>query len=130
MKETILLIFCVLALSLSGQALMKKGITQIGMITLEALMQNPLGRACAMLTNPLIIMGLFLAAIGAFLWLIVLSRADLGYALPLLGGLAYLLIPFISWLFLGEQLTVYRVLGILFIGGGVLLLTVKSPWTR
>lgn len=122
MKETILLIFCVLTLSLSGQALMKKGVTQLGIISMEALMRNPLAIIKQMFTSPLIIGGLFLAAVGAFLWLVVLSRTDLSYALPLLGGLAYLIILLVSWLFLGEQLTLYRLLGIVLIGGGVFLL--------
>jgi len=118
MSRVILLIFFVLIFALSGQVLMKKGMNRIGAITLD----QP-GKLLQIVMEPLVIGGLLCMALGALGWLVVLSRADLSYALPLFGGLAYLALPVISWVFLGESLTLTRLAGILLIGGGVFLVT-------
>jgi drug/metabolite transporter (DMT)-like permease len=118
MSRVILLILCVLVLALSGQVLMKKGMNRIGAITLD----QP-SKLLQIVIEPLVIGGLFCMALGALVWLVILSRADLSYALPLFGGLVYLALPVISWVFLGESLTLARLAGILLISGGVFLVT-------
>lgn len=113
-----MLILVTLIFTLSGQVLMKKGMNRIGPITFDQL-----GKLFQIATEPLVIGGVFLMALGALVWLVILSQADLSYALPLFGGLAYLAIPLISWVFLGEPITLSRLFGILLISGGVFLVT-------
>jgi multidrug transporter EmrE-like cation transporter len=115
-RVVFLLIGLVVAFAITGQVLMKRGMGQIGIITLEHA-----AKILQIATNGSVLAGLFLMGVGALIWLIVLSQADLSYALPLFGGLAYLLIPLISWLFLGEPITLVRWLGISLIAGGMYL---------
>lgn len=96
MSRVILLILFVLIFTLSGQVLMKKGMNRIGAITFD----QP-GKLLQIAMEPLVIGGVLLMALGALVWLVILSQADLSYALPLFGGLAYLALPAISWVFLG-----------------------------
>lgn len=118
MSRVIGLIFLALLFALSGQILMKKGMNRIGAITFA----QP-AKLLQIATEPLVIGGVLLMACGALVWLVILSRADLSYALPLFGGIAYLILPVISWVFLGEPMTLTRLLGILLISGGVFLVT-------
>jgi len=121
MSQTILLICLVLILSLSGQSLMKKGVTQIGVITLASLRQEFFPLLWRIISNRYVLSGVFLAGIGAFLWLIVLSQANLSYALPILGALAYIVLPIISWLFLGEKVSLLRWFGTGIICVGIII---------
>lgn len=118
MSRVILLIFFVLIFALSGQVLMKKGMNRIGPITFD----QP-AKLLQIAMEPLVIGGVLLMVLGALVWLVILSQADLSYALPLFGGLAYLVLPVISWIFLGEPMTLSRLLGILLISSGVFLVT-------
>lgn len=118
MSRVIVLILFVLLFALSGQVLMKKGMNRIGAITFD----QP-AKLLQIAMEPLVIGGVLLMALGALVWLVILSQVDLSYALPLFGGLAYLTLPVISWVFLGEPITLSRLFGILLISGGVFLVT-------
>lgn len=118
MSRILGLILVALIFALSGQVLMKKGMNRIGVITFD----QP-AKLLQIAMEPLIIGGVLLMACGALIWLVILSQADLSYALPLFGGIAYLVLPMISWVFLGEPITLARLVGILFISGGVFLVT-------
>lgn len=118
MSRILGLILVALIFALSGQVLMKKGMNRIGVITFD----QP-AKLLQIAMEPLVIGGVLLMACGALVWLVILSQADLSYALPLFGGVAYLILPVISWAFLGEPMTLTRLLGILLISGGVFLVT-------
>ncbi len=123
MRTTVALILVVVALSLTGQVLMKKGVAQIGDVSINALVKSPVSFVQQLVTNPLLILGFLCAGIGAVIWLAVLSRSQFNFAVPLFGGLAYLFVPVVSWLFLGESMTLTRIIGILLISGGVFFVT-------
>jgi multidrug transporter EmrE-like cation transporter len=71
----------------------------------------------AMLTSPWVIAGLGLYALGAVVWLFVLSRAPLSLAYPFV-GLGFIMTAAIGVLVLGEQVTVTRMAGTLLIALG------------
>jgi multidrug transporter EmrE-like cation transporter len=71
----------------------------------------------AMLTSPWVIAGLGLYALGAVVWLFVLSRAPLSLAYPFV-GLGFIMTAAIGVLVLGEQVTVTRLAGTLLIALG------------
>jgi multidrug transporter EmrE-like cation transporter len=71
----------------------------------------------AMLTSPWVIAGLGLYALGAVVWLFVLSRAPLSLAYPFV-GLGFIMTAVIGVLVLGEQVTVARMAGTLLIALG------------
>lgn len=117
------LICLVVVLSLGGQTLMKKGMDHVGPITIRAFVKTPFLTAFQMISNPVVFLGVILAGIGAFVWLIVLSQTDLSLALPILGGLGYLLSPLISVLLLGEHVTLLQLAGTILIVVGIMMVS-------
>jgi len=102
---------------------MRKGMKHVGPITIGAFIKAPFSTAFRMISNPVVFLGVIFAGIGAFIWLIVLSQIDLSVALPVLGGLGYLLLPLISVLLLGEHVTVLRLAGTILIVVGVIIVS-------
>lgn len=107
------LIFLSIMSGVTGQLLMKKAMTKIGAVN-----KISLELGLAMVLNPLIIAGIFLYAIAAILWLFVLSKVDLSYAAPIY-SMSYVLIAILSFVFLKENLSFSRIIGILLICSGV-----------
>ena len=70
--------------------------------------------------SPLVLLGLCFYAIGALVWIAVLSRLDLSVAYPFL-ALNFVLVTLVARFFLGESVPPLRWLGILVIIGGILL---------
>jgi len=71
-------------------------------------------------TNPLILGGFLTYGIGAVLWLKVLSQTELSMAYPFV-SLGFVLVAILSWLVLGEHLSVGRVVGIALVVAGVVI---------
>lgn len=110
-------------LGVTGQILMKRGLAQLGPLSLapDTLVSTILG--CAL--NPLIVLGLVITVSGTFFWLITLSRVDLSFAYPF-ASLNYVMVLAGSWLVLGEELSPVRLLGVLAICAGVCLVA-RTP---
>ncbi|MBC7241645.1 MAG: multidrug resistance protein [Anaerolineae bacterium] len=101
MTKTILLILFDVLVSVAGQLTLKRGMMEVGKID-AAFFANPLAGIWRMFTTtPLVLLGLAMYGVGAFIWLIVLSRANLSYAYPMI-ALTYVLVPLAAWLFLNE----------------------------
>ena len=119
MKQMILLLVTV-TFNVVGQLLMKRGMTDVGVITGElSLLASSLGRA---FLNPFVLAGVGAYAAGSIFWLILLSRVDLSYAYPAL-SLGYVLITIVSVIFLGEEVSALRWLGVAVICLGVILIS-------
>ncbi len=73
----------------------------------------------AAFTNLYILAGFMLYGLGAVVWLGVLSKWDVSKAYPLV-GLGFLFTVFVGFL-LGEQVTIFRVIGVVLISFGVFL---------
>ena len=116
-----LLAFFSIALSAAAQLLMKIGMSGIGS---SALTGAP--SLIAAIGNPYVAGGFAAYGIGAILWLQVLSRADLSMAYPLV-SIGFVLVAGLSWLVLGEPLSIGRVVGtVLIIAGVVFMGTLSS----
>ena len=74
--------------------------------------------------NPTVLIGLFMYFFSAFLWLIVLSELEVSRAYPIL-GLSYFFILVLAVIFLGESLSVLKVIGTALIFTGVILVSVR-----
>ncbi|NOQ16258.1 MAG: EamA family transporter [Methyloprofundus sp.] len=72
-------------------------------------------------TNPWVMGGMFLHVSALVVWLWALSKVDIGFAYPFL-ALGYVLVGSMAWLWLGEELTLMRLRGMLIIILGVLVL--------
>lgn len=109
-REILFLVICILAVSF-GQVLLKIGVNEIGVISIEHLDFSILSK---IITNKFIFIGLLFHAIIIPLWLFILLKSDVSFAYPLI-SLSYLLTSIIAYILLNEEITLYRWLGILII---------------
>lgn len=93
-----------------GQILMKKGVNQIGELSLKTVM-----------VSPFIIIGGLCYISGFLVWLNVLRLLPLSIAYPA-SSIAYVLVIFAAAIFLGEAITMFKLLGIICICLGVLFI--------
>lgn len=119
MNVNFLILGCIL-IGTCGQLLLKVGMNQIGKVSLSAdhLSQFILNIA----SNPYVIGGTSCYGLSLLLWLVVLSRAQVSYAYPLL-ALGYIVTAVTAHFFLGEPLGIYRLLGIILIISGTVFIT-------
>ncbi|GAC1482724.1 MAG: EamA family transporter [Chamaesiphon sp.] len=105
----------------AGNLLMAKGMKDVGEIsTLNPRKLLKLGRSAV--KNPFVWVG-FLAQVGTFfMFLTVLSWADLSLVIPM-GALSYLVNILGAQVFLKEKVTKERWMGTLFIFAGVILVS-------
>lgn len=113
-----LLIFLSVCLNVVAQLLLKIGMTKIGHFDFTLANLWPIGWKVA--TNLPIVIGLTIYVASVTIWLMVLSRSDVSFAYPL-SSLGYVLTAIAAAMLLGEQVTVLRMAGILFIVLGVFL---------
>lgn len=109
---TLGLLIVAITLSAAGEVFLKKGMTAIGGIEFTV---PGLWRA---FTCWQVLLGFTLFFSGALVWLKVLSVADLSWAYPML-ALGYPLVVLSAFLFLGEPLSLQRVIGSVVILTGV-----------
>ncbi len=115
---TILLILLYLLLSTAGLILVKIGLNQFGFKTHQ--FEEFRRFAEYAYHHPKIIFG-FLIYISSFLcWLILLSKKQLTTIFPLLTGLSYASIIIASVIFLREEIDLFKMIGIILIGAGIL----------
>lgn len=89
--------------------------------TRTLLAQSPSFRSLFyVLVNKHILEGFLLYGLGAILWLGVLSKWEVSKAYPLV-GLGFVFTAILGYL-LGEQVTIYRVIGVMLICFGVFLI--------
>jgi drug/metabolite transporter (DMT)-like permease len=112
------LILISVASGVLGQTSLKVGLTQAGG---NSAADTAISLLSLILRSPLVLMGLFLYALGAFAWIAVLRRMDLSYAYPFL-ALNFVLITLVSQVFLGESVPWVRWAGIAAICAGILLI--------
>ncbi|MBC3930321.1 MAG: EamA family transporter [Undibacterium curvum] len=105
-----------------AQLLLKKGTNAVGAIHLNA--ENWLSTGLQLATQLPIIGGLSCYVISVVVWIIGLSRVDVTIAYPLL-SIGYIVNAIGAWYFLGEVMSLQRMLAIGIIIIGVALL-VKS----
>lgn len=102
-----LLLLLTVSFTVSGQILMKKGVSLTGDLTLRTA-----------LSSPWVLVGGFCYISGFLVWLNVLKLLPLSIAYPS-SSIAYVLVILASALFLGEAVTLFKVIGILCICLGV-----------
>ncbi len=111
-----MLILTSVLLGAAGQILLKMGALRLG----------PTGDVGLLLwrivTSPPILAGFGLYAVASVLWIVVLSRAPLSLAYPML-SLGYVIVLLASAYVFGETIPVVRVAGILAIVAGLILVS-------
>lgn len=78
----------------------------------------------ALVLNPHLWIGLFCYGVSLLLWLWILQKYELSFAYPMV-GLGYVITTIMAILFLGESVTIFRWMGILFIVTGIFMLNIS-----
>jgi drug/metabolite transporter (DMT)-like permease len=115
-----LLLLVAIAFTVSGELLLKAGMNQLGELNLEPSQAIP--SLLRVFTTPIIVMGFTLIFTGSIFWLAVISRVPLSLAYPML-SLSYIFGVAGAWIFLGEAVTLQRMIGVAIICTGVIVVT-------
>lgn len=116
----LLMILACVVIGTAGQLLLKFGMDRIGEFAFSA--HNIMPIAVKIICNPFIVLGTGCYALSLVIWLLVLSRAEVSYAYPLL-SLGYVITAIAAYFLFGDSLTVIRILGIGLIILGVICIT-------
>ncbi len=117
-KNLLLIVFTVIV-NTTGQFVIKTGVNKIGHISLR---ENLFGTIFKALTSWIIISGFCLYFISAIIWIIILSRAELSWAFPIL-SLSYVITVLVSPILLNESFSAQRLIGTVVICLGVYLVS-------
>ncbi len=96
----------------SGQFLWKIGMTN------RSVSFDSLNAIIRVLISPYILSGLFLYGLATVLWLFILTKVPLSVAYPI-QSIAYVIAVFGAYFFLQEDITVWKILGVILIMAGV-----------
>lgn len=103
-----------------GQILLKRGMTDIGPLTITP--DAAINILLKMAVNPFVVIGLAIYVCSTFFWLTALSRVDLSFAYPF-ASLSYVIMLIASWLIFHENITPLRLLGTGVIAFGVFIIS-------
>lgn len=121
MLKTILTISLVPFLVISSQIFLKKGLARTGGIQVGNFSEFA-ESFLKLFQEKYIYIGAIIAVLGAFIWLIIISRKDLTLAFPISSAIFFIILFLFSWLFLGENITVWRITGTIIILVGISLI--------
>ena len=103
------LILLDVGLNVVGQLSLKYGMSKMGNFSVSLQGLAPVFARAAL--NPFILLGVLCYGTGFMVWLVVLAKADVSYAYPMI-SLGYVFTALLAWMLLGEQVTVTRIVGI------------------
>jgi drug/metabolite transporter (DMT)-like permease len=106
-------------LNVTGQLILKFGMAKFGNFSLSLSTLPPIFLRAAF--SPYILLGLACYGLGFLVWLIVLAKAEVSYAYPLI-SLGYVFTAILARALFGEAVTVTRMAGILVTCLGVFLI--------
>lgn len=115
----LMLILFDVCLNVAGQLSLKFGMNKLGnfSISVPALPSVFLRAA----TSPFVILGLCCYGLAFLVWLIVLSKAEVSFAYPMI-SLSYVFTAILAWQLLGEHVTAIRLVGIFVTCLGVVII--------
>jgi drug/metabolite transporter (DMT)-like permease len=121
MLKTITIVLIAVALGGTGHVFLAKGMRPVGDLT-EAPSSRVGGMVIRAVSNPWLILGVVLQASFFFIYLTLLSRADVSLVLPLT-AIDYIVVAVLAHYLLGEVVTPLRWAGMGLIVAGVGLLS-------
>lgn len=101
-----------------GEMLLKVGMNQVGALDLTGWHAIP--QLIRTFTTPAVLGGFILIFGGSLFWLSVISKVNLSWAYPML-SMSYVIVVFLSALFFSEQITAWRIAGVMTIIAGVFM---------
>ena len=121
MTKTLVLVLIAAALGGTGHVLLSKGMKTVGDMT-EAPASHLGGMVASVVGNPWVLLGVVLQASFFFMYLTLLSRADVSQVLPMT-AIDYIVVALLALTLLAEVVTPARWAGIGLIVAGVLLVS-------
>ena len=112
------LIMLDVGLNVLGQLSLKFGMSKLGNFSVSLNTLPPVFFQAAF--NPYILLGVVCYGLGFLVWLVVLAKAEVSYAYPLI-SLGYVFTAILARVLIGEAVTLTRMAGILVICLGVFL---------
>ena len=106
-------------LNVTGNILLKKGVTAIGGVSGEK--AKLIGELLKAAFNPLILFGLVLYGFSFIIWLRVLTFNDLSRSYPIFASIVFLLTTIGSVTFLNESVSAMRIIGTAIIIAGIFI---------
>ena len=103
-----------------SQLLLKKGVMEL------KINQVDFASLIRALNSPYIIAAALIQLFSYVVWLFVLSKANLGYALGLSGAMLYIVLALLGWWFFNERMTPLQWIGLVSISFGVFCLVTKT----
>ena len=110
-----------LVLTVSGLVLLKSGLAQTQLLGLTGLIKSLLNLKF-LLSHLKFVLGILCYGLSFITWMFLLSKKDLSNIYPLTVGIVYALIMAASVVFFHEQFTLYKIIGVVLIGLGILFL--------
>ena len=118
MISNLIFIISSVLLNALAQILLKAGMKQFGNIELK---NNIINTSVSIALNPYIITGFISYGISIILWLWVLSKVDVSLAYPF-QALGYIVVTILAWLIFQEDITLTRIIALIFISIGLIIL--------
>jgi drug/metabolite transporter (DMT)-like permease len=126
-KKTYVLLAATILFNSIGNVLLSNGMKQVGEIS-EFSLRVLISSFLKVFTNGSIWLGVLSLLLFFVSYLLLLSWADLSYVLPV-SAIGYALVALLGYLLLDEVVTPARWIGVLFICGGVALVSGTAPST-
>jgi len=120
MTRYIPLIMTGVLLNAIAQLALKQGMRQIGHFEFDA--ATLVSMSWRIGTNPYVMLGMLLYVVSVGVWILALSRVEVGYAYPML-SVGYIVTAVAAFYLFGEALTATRIAGIAVIMAGVYLIS-------
>jgi drug/metabolite transporter (DMT)-like permease len=116
-----LLILLTACMTMTAQLLMRLGVkgTAVSILSIGQFLEL----VQRVISSPLLLAGYGLSAVTGLVWLAVLSRTDLSYAVPLLTAMSFVVLVILSTVVLHESVTPWRWAGMVLIIAGVALIS-------
>jgi len=108
-------------LTVSGLVLLKSGLAQTQIVGLVDLIKNLLDFQF-LLVHWKFVLGMICYASSFLTWMFLLSKQALSTIYPLTAGIVYAAVMVASVVFFHEQFTLYKIIGVVLIGLGLLFL--------
>ena len=125
--KTYVLLFLLVLFGSVGNTILSKGMKDVGDLDISHVQAIEAG-AVSVLTNGTVWLGIALMLLFMICHMLVLSWADYSFVMPF-SAVSYALVPLLAYLFLHEQVSASRWIGIVLIFLGVLLINRTPPRT-
>jgi multidrug transporter EmrE-like cation transporter len=117
--NNIIIILLSIVMSSTAHVLLKKGMMTHASNGISS--DGVFSLVWVVVTNVWVMGGMFLHVSALVIWLLALSKVDISFAYPFL-ALGYVLVSAMAWLWLGEELSQMRIIGMAVIVIGILIL--------